>query len=99
MKHILNQELKYFIQFFQHLTLRDHLTDDEIQFLLKLYKLYAVDRFFEEDLHIRFSDKTPDQLQKMMATLSQLNFITQHPNGSYTFTAKTLCQFKKMQLI
>ena len=75
------------------------LTDDEIQFLLKLYKLYAVDMFFEEDLHKRFLDKTPDQLQKMMATLSQLNYITRHPNGGFTFSAKLLCQFKKMQLI
>lgn len=99
MKHILNEELKHFIQFFQHLTLRDRLNDLEIQFLLKLYKAYEVDRFFKEDLHKRFSDKTPDQLQKMMATLSQLNYITLHPNGGYTFTAQTLCQFKKMQLL
>lgn len=99
MKHILNQELKYFIQFFKHLTLRDRLNDLEIQFLLKLYKLYADDMFFEEDLHKRFSDKTLDQLQKCLATLTQLNYITQLPNGSYTFTAKTLCQFIKMQLI
>lgn len=99
MKHILNQELKHFIQFFQHLTLRDRLNDLEIQFLLKLYKLYAVDMFFEEDLHKRFSDKTPDQLQKMMATLSQLNYITRHPNGGFTFSAKLLCQFIKMKLI
>lgn len=99
MKHILNKELKYFIQFFKHLTLRDRLNDLEIQFLLKLYKLYADDRFFEEDLQKRFSDKTLDQLQQCLATLTQLNYITQLPNGSYTFTAKTLCQFIKMKLI
>lgn len=98
MKKILNQELKYFIDFFKHLTIRDQLKNDEIQLLLKLYRLYGDDVFYEDDLKQRFHEIQPDQLKHMIAGLLQLGYLKNHRDG-FSLSKTTVCQFQKMKLI
>lgn len=99
MTKILNQELKHFIDFFKGLTIRDQLKNDEIQLLLKLYRLYADDVFYEDDLKQRFHEIQPDQLKHMIAVLLQLGYLKNQRDGGLSLGKKVVCQFQKMKLI
>lgn len=99
MTKILNQELKHFIDFFKRLTIRDQLKNDEIPLLLKLYRLYGDDVFYEDGLKQRFHEIQPDQLNQMIAVLLQLDYLQTHHDGGLSLRKTVVCQFQKMKLI